>query len=395
MALTPDVLVLGAGMVGASIAHGLTVQGARVVLVERDHPDLHAGTWSAAGQVHVHDSDPARARLAALAFDTFAHWSDAVGGDCGFRRTGHAFLAGAEQAGRLADEVRSSAELGADVTEMAPHEFADMHPCLDLTGVAAVAHEPHGGYADPVRATLALRAAARAGGALILSGPSGGRLRRSGDRVTGVDLGELAFEAGQVVLAAGGWSTALLGTARLPLRAGRTGLAVADDPGVRARCPLPAVTDRVSGARFRPDGRDRILFEVPLEYEGGPQKVLDGRTEPDPERTALAQNLVGTRLRGLAGARRITTGSAVDGYTPDGRALIGPVDGSPGLYLATGFNGDGFRTAPAVGRSVAAELTDGGSRPELEPFRPGRFEGRAEGGMPGGEAGAARPELVA
>ena len=163
MTLTPDVSVLGSAVAGASVAYGLTAKGARVVLVERDRRDARSDTCNSAGQARVHDSDPARARPAALAFDTFAPWPDAFGGNCGFRRTGHAFLASTEGAAQLANDVGWLAELGADVATMSPPEFTDIHPCLELTDAAAVAYEPGGGYADPVRATLALRAAAQAG----------------------------------------------------------------------------------------------------------------------------------------------------------------------------------------------------------------------------------------
>ena len=373
--ITVDIAVIGGGVVGAGIAYHLATAGASVALVEQEGPVSRSATWNSAGQIRLHHSDLADARLAALAFDTFENWADVIGGDVGFRRTGFAFLVGEQHTGLLDDNVKLLARLGVDTTVLSPAEFATAHPGLNLQDVAVVAYEPRSGYADPARAARTLTDRAREHGAVVLKGAGGGRLRHSGGRVVGVDVGPTAVSAGEVVLAAGAWSGEVLARSGLPLvlplRTRRVGLVTADGTDLLARPSLPMVIDDLTGTYFRPHLDDLVLFGVPLDsWDPAPE---DANKPPEREREATARALIDRRLPGLAGAVRRTAVAAADGYTPDRRALIGPSSQVPGLYLATGFNGGGFKVAPSVGAAVAAELTGAGGRPELAPYRPDRF----------------------
>jgi len=373
--LAVDVAVIGGGVVGAGIAHHLAAGGASVALVEQEGPVGRSATWNSAGQVRLHHSDPADARLAALSFDTFENWADAIGGDIGFRRTGFAFLVGEQHTGLLDDNVKLLTRFGVDTTVLSPTEFTAAHPGLDLRGVAAVAYEPRSGYADPARTARTLTDRARDHGAVVLKGAGGGSLRHSGGRVVGVTVGSTVVSAGDVVLAAGAWSADVLARSGLPsdlpLRTRRVGLITADGTGLPARPTLPMVIDDLTGTYFRPHLDDLVLFGVPL--DSWDPELDDANRPPEPEREAAARTLIDRRLPGLAKAVRRTGIAAADGYTPDRRALIGRTAQVPGLYLAAGFNGGGFKVAPSVGAAVAAELSGAGTRPELDPYRPDRF----------------------
>ena len=373
--ITVDVAVIGGGVVGAAIAHHLAAAGASVALAELEGPVSRSATWNSAGQVRLHHSDPADARLAALAFDTFENWADVIGGDIGFRRTGFAFLVGEQHTGLLDDNVGLLTRLGVDTTVLSREEFAARHAGLNLQGVAAVAYEPRSGYADPARTAFALKDRAREHGAVFLTSAGGGRLRHSGGRLVGVDVGPTAVSAGEVVLAAGAWSGQVLARSglplELPLRTRRVGLVTADATGLFAPASLPMVIDDLTGTYFRPHLDNRVLFGIPLDSWDVPPE--DANRPPGHERETAARALIDRRLPGLAGAVRRSSIAAADGYTPDRRALIGRTPQVPGLYLATAFNGGGFKMAPSVGRAVTAELTGAESRPELAPYRPGRF----------------------
>ncbi|WP_166459286.1 NAD(P)/FAD-dependent oxidoreductase [Amycolatopsis pithecellobii] len=367
MTRTVDVAVLGGGVVGASIAHHLAGAGVSVALVERSSGTHRSATSNTAGQIRLHHSDPADAQLAALSFGTFENWGEKIGGDAGFRRTGFAFLVGERHTDILRDNVKVLTDLGVEAIVLTPAEFADRHPGLNLDGVAAVAYEPRSGYADPHRTRTAFLDQAR--GVTVLTSRSGGRLLWSGQRVSGVDTGAERVAAGEVVLAAGAWSGALLGEFAPPLRTKRVGLIVADAGDLPAREHLPMVIDDLTGTYFRPAFDHSVLFGVPL--EGWDTEPDDANDPPERDREAAARARIDRRLPGLARAPRTSAAAAADGYTPDGRALIGRL--FAGLYLATGFNGGGFKVAPSVGRAVAAELTGAGDQPELVPYRPDRF----------------------
>lgn len=371
MTFTADVVVLGAGVVGASVACHLARAGSTVVLVERDGRAGESATHNSAGQVRLHHSDPADALLSTLSLRYFESWSQTIGGDVGFRRTGFAFLVGERHVDLLARNVKGLTELGVTTSLLTPDQFGAEHPTLDLDGVAALAYEPRSGYADPVRANEALLSAARRRGAMMVTSPRGARLRRSGGRVVGVETGAETILCGEVVLAAGAWSAQLVPELRLPLRTKRISLCVAAGAGLTGGRGLPMVIDDVLGGYFRPDGADRVLFGVPL----GQWDVEPGAASapPEPEPVAAARALIARRLPGLARAAQVSVAAAADGYTPDGRALIGRTEKLGQLYVCTGFNGGGLKVAPAVGEAVAAELTGRVRRAELEPYRPDRF----------------------
>jgi sarcosine oxidase subunit beta len=368
---TRDFAVVGGGVIGAAIAHHLTALGASVAVVEQHGLAAGSATHGSAGQVRLHNSDPAEARLAALAFGAFRDWS----GDIGFRRTGFAFLVDRERTGLLDDNVKVLKQYAIPTTVLSPEQFASAHPGIDLAGVAAVAYEPDSGYADPTATARAYLDRARRAGALVRTTAGGARLRQSGGRVVGVDTGTETISAGQVVLAAGVWSGRILAESGprpdLPIRARRVGLVITAAGGQPWRARLPMVIDDVNGVYFRPHLEDELLFGVPLHSWDVPLEKAG--EPPSADRENAARALVGRRLPGLGRAGSRFRVAAADGYTPDRRALIGPVPGRPGLYLATAFNGGGFKVAPAVGQGVAAELTGAGERPELLPYRPERF----------------------
>jgi glycine/D-amino acid oxidase-like deaminating enzyme len=381
MAVTTDVAIIGGGVIGASIAYQVAAAGTRVLLVDRGDVAGGDATDNSAAQVRLHHGDVDDARLAAAGFETFENWAEIIGGDCGFRRTGFALLVDSAHVNLLTTMVKTLAELGVDNAAITPDELMDEHPGLVLDGVAAVAYEPRSGYADPVATKRVMVERARAYGAAHTEAPLTA-IRREGDRITGVNLGGEMVSAGTVVVAAGAWSAGLLAgiqtgsstigeLSALPLRPKQIGLCVVDGSALHARLNLCMVIDDVAGIYFRPDGHDGVLFGVAL---GGRDVPPDeGKTPLAPERIRLARGRVDSRLPGIAAAPQLRTASACDAYTPDGRPVIGPVPGIGNLYLATGFSGNGFKLAPAVGSGVAAEITVGTVRPELEPYRPERF----------------------
>jgi sarcosine oxidase, subunit beta len=366
MSRTADVAVIGDGVVGASIAYHLAAAGVNVALLRGNGAFERGATANSAGQIRLHHSDPHESGLAALSLETFARWPESVGGDCGFRRTGFAFLVDEAYTGALAETVATLTSLGADAEVRSPAEFATWQPAMSLAGVAAVGYEPDSGYADPVLTTTALIDRAATLGATVLGHRHGAQLVRTSDRISGAIVDGERVWAGQVVLAAGIASlglSAAIGIA-LPLSARQFGWALADTSAMPGADRLCMVIDDVAGMYFRPAGPDRLLFRIPLDAGGA---------AGDPDRLAEARARLAPRLPGLRTAPVLGTAEATEACTPDGRALIGPVTEHPGLYVATGFNGGGFKTAPAVGRFVAAALLSGTEPTELKPYRPDRF----------------------
>lgn len=375
--ITSDVVIVGGGIIGASIAFHLAGRGVDVVVCDAGAASSGATVHSAA-QVRMHHSDIFDARLAAMSHHAFESWADVVGGECGFRRAGFAFLAAADRRDTVAEAAHVLNGFNVETVVMAPDAYVAEHPGLLMDGVGIVAYEPRSGYADPVLATRTLLARAADHGARVLRDCTVVDLIRHGDRLVGLHTSDEACTAAQVVVAAGAHSKALCATAGIdiPTRTKRIGFGVTERFPPDTTVAPNVVIDDTIGMYFRPHADGRVLFGVPLD-EWDTKPADPGHRDdhrPDRELVATAQRRASTRFPAMAGLRISSARSALEAYTPDRHALIGVVAGFTGAYVATGFSGGGFKVAPAVGAAVADELVSGSPRAELEPYRLDRFQ---------------------
>lgn len=361
-------LVVGGGVVGASIAFHLARRGAAVTVLEAgDRP--RGATARSAAQVRMHHSDRHDALLAARSLPTFERWAEEVGGDCGFRQVGFAFLAGADRRAAVTTMAATVRGYGVATEVLGLEQYAADQPELSLDGVGVVAYEARGGFADPRRTTGSLLAAAVRHGARVVHGTTALSLSLAGDRVTGVHTATGRHSAGQVVVASGTRSAPLCRSAgaRLPVRARRIGYAVTGGP---AAVPHVLIDDTIA-MYARPVPAGGVWFGVPLDQPDPAAQPAAGR--PEPASVAAARHRLTRRIPALAGVPVVRAAAALEAYTEDRHALIGPAGEPASLYLCTAFSGGGFKVAPAVGGAVAEELVTGEPRPELEPYRPDRF----------------------
>jgi sarcosine oxidase, subunit beta len=373
-----DAVVVGGGVVGASIAFHLAAAGAgRVVLCEQYRLASRGATSRSGGLLRMHHTDPHEARLALLSLPVFAGWADRVGGDAGYRRTGFVLLVGPEHAEDLRANVAMLRSLGVPTEALEPSGLGRMLPDWSLEGVGAAAWEPDGGYADPALCALAFAGGAERRGAEVMEGVRVTGILADDGRIRGVETSAGPISTDWVVVATSGWRTPIPpeAGATVEVRPRHIGVCFLDASTVGAGS-LRTCIDDTTGAYFRPHPGERILLGVSTEVAD-----VDPDREPPVigiEAMERARERLARRIPALAGARFAGARSGFDGYTPDRRALIGPAPGLAGLYLAIGFSGGGFKVAPAVGRAVAEEVLTGRCAPEVEAYRPDRFElGRA------------------
>src|SRR5215210_7227075 len=142
MARTYDAVVIGGGVMGASIAFHLARAGAgRVAVVER-RAVCSGNTRKSGAIVRMHYTNEHETRLALASLPYFQHWSEMVGGTCGFTRTGFLLLVGPENAERLRRNVERLQALGVNTRGIGPEELCAVQPTIDPSGVAAAAYEP-------------------------------------------------------------------------------------------------------------------------------------------------------------------------------------------------------------------------------------------------------------
>jgi sarcosine oxidase subunit beta len=248
--------------------------------------------------------------------------------------------------------------------------------------VEVAAYEPDSGYADPTGTAAGFLAAARRAGATYTGGVRANGVRLDGDRVAGIDTDRGRLDAPIVVDAAGAWAGELARTAGLeiPLQPWRHDTAYF---GLPAQHPsdIPIVLDHAGAVYFRPEGRDLLLvgLETGNDVGGSPDRPLAGY---DPGMLEPAIDRLCARVPWMVDGDFRTAHGGQDGMTPDQRAILGPA-GPDGFWLQCGFSGSGFKTAPAIGASLAEWILDG--RPSTVDITPFGLERFAEGRLIEGE----------
>jgi glycine/D-amino acid oxidase-like deaminating enzyme len=165
-----DVVVIGGGILGAATTYWLTQMGVHnVALLEKDGLATGA-TGRSAGLVRMHYTNEWDAALAFESWKLFSTWSETVGGDCDFRKTGFLMIVGPDSVDSLHRNVAMLRGIGVNTRVLSSEELRDLQPALSLEGVGAAAYEPDSGYADPTSTTTSLARRAADGGARVLQG---------------------------------------------------------------------------------------------------------------------------------------------------------------------------------------------------------------------------------
>ena len=364
-----DIVIIGAGAIGASIAYQLGRRGARdVVVLERDA--VGAGSTSkAAGGIRVQFATRVEIELSLRAIAFFKRFEDEMGVPCDFHQEGYLFVVTDEPTlARFRENVALQRSMGADVRVIAPDDARALVPALNVDDALAAVWGPADGHASPNDVVQAYAAQARARGVRIVEGtPVTGIVVERG-RVAGVLTPAGTIATRLVVNAAGPWA---------PLVGRMVGLELPVDPRRRhifvtdafdgIRHPLPLVTDTGSGFYCRSE-QGAILMSP-----GDIGEVTEYEARVDWSVLELAVEKAVRRIPALEGAQVRHAWAGLRPLTPDGRAILDWAPGVEGLYLAVGFCGHGFQHSPGVGETVAEVLLDGRSTLDIHDLRLGRF----------------------
>ncbi len=388
MTETFDVIVCGAGILGAAAAYHLRRSGAKVLLLEKAQPAA-GGTGRSAAIVRQHYSNPVLIRMARDSVDMFAAMPDELGRGGGYEPCGWCFLIPPDMLEGARKNLALQAELGVESRLMTPEEAQAFIPDLNGQGIAAIAYEPRGGHADPVMATEAYVAAFQAKNGDFRPKTAARSLIRDGDAVNGVVTDDGAVHADTVVNACGPWSKALAATAGLdlPLTAYRE-----QDTIWQARPgrPVPevSISNGADAIYLRPTGAGRFVIGrgFPKDYEETDPDSYDEAADDD--FVADVQQRAEHRLPPLAGMSLVSAYAALYDVTPDWYPILGPRKGIHGYADACGGSGHGFKIAPAMGRALAEAVLSGAPDPDVRALGHNRFaEGRAFTQAYGGNRG--------
>jgi sarcosine oxidase subunit beta len=383
MTQTYDAIVIGAGVMGASLAFHLAERGLKTAILER-RVSASGATGHSSGLVRMHYDLAAESELTFISYKNyFSNWRERVGGDCGFINTGFMQIAKREHEDKLRGNVANQQGIGINTSIISAAEVKELFPDLVTDHFDFAAYEPDSGYADATLTTNSFLEAAKRNGATLIQNCEVIMIHTPGGRVTGVGTTKGDFDAPIIVNAAGAWAkqVASLADIDVPLVTWTHDVAFLHRPPSLGK--FPAAIDDVINCYFRPEGSALILAAGEDESLRGEPPDAEDQT-PTP---TFLEKLIDQMIQRIpkieeSGLHSIHVGR--DGITPDQRAIYGG-SGLDGFYLACGLSGTGFKTSPAAGASLVELILEGAPRTvDITPFR---FERFAEGKLIEGEYG--------
>lgn len=361
-----EVVIVGGGIVGCSIAYHLTRRGVKdVVLLEQNQ--LTSGTtWHAAGLVGQLRASQNLTQLARYTTDLFAQLETETGQYTGYRRTGSLTLAlNAHRLEELKRQASAARAFGVEVELLAATDVLQYWPEINIEGVAGAVHLPGDGQTNPVDTTMALAQGARAGGAQLIENCGVLEILQAGDQVTGVRTAAGSISAKRVVLAAGMWSRQLgaeIGVP-IPLQAAEH-FYIVTEPMRSLSSGMPTLRVPDQQAYFKEDAGKLLLgaFELeakPWALDGIPADFAFGTLPEDIDHFAPILEAAIDRFPPLAEAGIQLFFNGPESFTPDDRYLLGPTLLYENLFVAAGFNSIGIQSAGGAGKVLADWIVDG------------------------------------
>ncbi len=373
-----DVIVVGAGVAGCSVAYHLCLLGLRGVLILETLPGAAQGsTAKANGGIRAQWSTAINVRMSMYSIAAFERFREETGGDCGLVQAGYLFAtASPEGEAALRRNFQLQQELGVPNRWLTGSEIATLAPYMRSDDLRGGTFSAADGFIDPHGATLGYLQAALRMGAALRTEAEVLEVTRDPDGVAGVRTKDGIIGTRRVVNAAGphaGVLGALAGTV-VPVHPVRRMIACTEAVE-GAPAVIPMTIDLETGLLIRREGKGIILaYSDPGDPPGFDASFDPGFIEVVTEKALH-------RFPFLEEARispqRCWAGLYPE--TPDHHAILGESPDLPGFFLAAGFGGHGIMHAPATGRAMAEMIAFGECRfMDVTPLRPQRF---AEGDL--------------
>jgi sarcosine oxidase, subunit beta len=359
---TADVVIIGGGIVGSSIAWHLTEAGCKNVLViERESAQGKGSTGKSMGGVRAQFSTPVNIQMSLYSIPFYAAFDERLGHPAGYRPQGYLFAA--TKPSHL-DYLRANFEkqtsLGLKTARLlSAGEIKAMLPLLRSDDILGGSFCSTDGFVDPYSAMNGFMASAVEKGATLWKKTEVTGISQDAKGISGVETGRGHVATRIVVNAAGAWAAPLAKMAGvvLPVEPLRRML-VPSEPFEEFPQSAPMIIDMSNGFHFRPEGRGFLMAW------NDPEETPGYKTDFEPSfvekililaanRVPIFENLPVNPKKAWAGLYEMS---------PDHHAILGPVAAVPGFFLANGFSGHGVMHAPSTGKILSDLILDGKTR---------------------------------
>jgi glycine cleavage system T protein len=368
-----QVVIIGGGVGGCSIAYHLTLMGWKDVVVLERHELTSGSTWHSAGLVGQMRSDANLTRMMHYSTDLYSRLKDETGIDPAWREVGGLRLASsAERLEEIKRLVGMAGSFGVPMELVSAKEAQDMFPLMNIDGVVGAAYTPNDGMIDPTGLTNALATGAKNRGARIFQDTNVEKINLKNGRVSEVVTDQGTIQTEIVVNAAGQWGkeVARMVGLNLPVVPMAHLYAITkpiegvghDIPTLRDPDLLVYWREEVGG--FVTGGYERN--PVPFGLKGIPRDFKYQLLPPDWDRFAplMENSIKRVPILEKAEIRQLLNGP--EGFTPDGEFLLGPT-AVKGFWVACAFCAHGLAGAGGIGKTIAEWIIDG--HPEWDVWR--------------------------
>ena len=359
MVSSADVIIIGGGIVGASIAYHLTADGCHdVVVLEREAHQGKGSTGKSMGGVRAQFSTPSSIRMSLYSIPFFRDFEERMGYPSGYRAQGYLLMATNErQMGYLRANAGIQRAAGVDNVELiTPGDIARIVPQVGTGDLCGGTFCPTDGFVDPYSVMTGFTLRATDNGARVLREAEVIGIDRDADGICAVRTAAGPIATRVVVNATGAWSAGVAKMAGLdlpvePLRR----MLVPTEPFDKISHGAPMVIDLGTGFHFRPEGLGLLMAWCDPDEKPGfntsfdrafVEKILTRGVSRVPVLEEVAVN----PSRAWAGLYEMT---------PDHHPILGAAPGIPGLWLASGFSGHGVMHSPATGKIMADLILKG------------------------------------
>ena len=368
-----QVVIIGGGVGGCSIAYHLTLMGWKDVVILERHELTSGSTWHSAGLVGQMRSDANLTRMMHYSTDLYRRLKDETGHDPAWREVGGLRLASsAERMQEIKRLVGMAGSFGVPMELVSAKEAQEMFPLMSIDGVVGAAYTPNDGVIDPTGLTNALATGAKSRGARIFQETSVEKINLKNGRVSEVVTDKGTIKTEIVVNAAGQWGGEVgkMVGLKLPV-VPMAHLYVITKPIEGVGHDIPTLRDpdllvywREEVGGFITGGYERN--PAPFGLNGIPRDFKYQLLPPDWERfePLMENSIKRVPILEKAEIRQLLNGP--EGFTPDGEFLLGPT-AVKGFWVACAFCAHGLAGAGGIGKVMAEWIVDG--HPEWDMWR--------------------------
>ncbi|MBZ5510274.1 MAG: FAD-binding oxidoreductase [Acidobacteriia bacterium] len=365
---TADVVIVGGGIVGSSIAYHLTAAGCRNVLVIERGTSLGKGsTGKSMGGVRAQFATPVNIQMSLYSIPFYAAFEETLGYPCGYRAQGYLFMATREShMNYLRANLERQVALGLKTARLvSADEIRTLYPQLRGDDIVGGSYCSTDGFVDPYSAMNGFMSWAADHGARLWKNTAVTEIKVERRRVTAVETTRGTVQTNTVVNAAGAWAAEIASQVGVelpvvPLRR----MLVPTEPFDQFPHTAPMIIDMTNGFHFRPESLGFLLAW------NDPEETPGFKTEFEPsfiekvltraaDRVPVFENVAVNPKRAWAGLYEVT---------PDHHCILGAVDEVRGFFLANGFSGHGVMHAPSTGKILSDLILTGSTsvvNPEL------------------------------